>query len=180
MKANLSYFIFFVLISSFYEVFAEEMIFGEETIAPGFTIVFEAAPKDTIFPESYFLDESSTDVHIEMLINWSDKSPTGSPVGGFIPYLDVTATIENMDGNSQIVKLTPHINIVDNFHYAQNIKLPGETDDTYDLIFEINPPDSDVLGIHYDWKKKYQHLVNKKTFKYHNLNFQQIAKATRR
>ena len=52
MKANLSYFIFFVLISSFYEVFAEEMIFGEETIAPGFTIVFEAAPKDTIFPKN--------------------------------------------------------------------------------------------------------------------------------
>ena len=57
MKANLNYFIFFVFISSFYEVFAEEMIFGEETIAPGFTIVFEAAPKDAIFPKNYFLDE---------------------------------------------------------------------------------------------------------------------------
>ena len=51
MRANLNYFIFFIFISSFYDVLAEEMIFGEETIAPGFTIVFEATPKDTIFPE---------------------------------------------------------------------------------------------------------------------------------
>tara|TARA_B100000886_G_scaffold266478_1_gene190821 strand:- start:1536 stop:1760 length:225 start_codon:yes stop_codon:yes gene_type:complete len=32
MKANLNYFIFFIFISSFYNVLAEEMIFGEETI----------------------------------------------------------------------------------------------------------------------------------------------------
>ena len=180
MKANLSYFIFFVLISSFYDVFAEEMIFGEETIAPGFTIVFEAAPKDAIFPKNYFLDESSTDVHIEMLINWSDKSPAGSPVGGFIPYLDVTAKIENMDGNSKIVKLTPHINIVDNFHYAQNVKLPGSIDEMYKVTIEINPPSDGELGIHYDWKEKYGYLLDQKVFTYTNLSFKDIALKSRR
>ena len=162
------------------KVYAEEMILGEEYITEGMNIVFEIAPKDRVFPEGIYLPESETDIHIEMLINWSEDNESNSPAGGFIPYLDVFVEIINKSGASTKVRLTPHLNISDNFHYAQNIKLPGETDDTYDLIFEINPPDSDVLGIHYDWKKKYQHLVNKKTFKYHNLNFQQIAKATRR
>jgi len=108
-------------------------------------------------------------------------------IRSYNPVIDVdmnslknAAEIINKSGVNTEVKLTPHLNISDNFHYAQNIKLPGEIDDTYDLIFEINPPDSNVLGIHYDWKKKYQQLLIKKTFKYHNLNFQQIAKATRR
>jgi len=159
---------------------AEEMILGEEYIAEGMKIVFEVAPKDRVFPEGNYLTESETDIHIEMLINWSEGNESNSPVGGFIPYLNVFAEIINKSGVNTEVKLTPHLNISDNFHYAQNIKLPGEIDDTYDLIFEINPPDSNVLGIHYDWKKKYQQLLIKKTFKYHNLNFQQIAKATRR
>tara|TARA_B100000214_G_scaffold110560_1_gene78071 strand:- start:4136 stop:4678 length:543 start_codon:yes stop_codon:yes gene_type:complete len=180
MKANLNYFIFFVLITYFHISFAEEMIFGEETISPGMKIVFEAAPKDTIFPEKYFLDESSADLHIEMLINWSEKSPTGSPIGGFIPYLDVTAIIEAQNGNSEIVKLTPHINIIDNFHYAQNIKLPGKIDEFYKVTIIIKPPLESELGIHYDWKEKYGYLLNEQVFTYTNLSFKEIALKSRR
>ena len=61
-------------------------------------IVFEAAPKDIIFPRKYFLNEDETDIHIEMLINWASRTSTGSPIGGFIPYLKVYAEIQNSKG----------------------------------------------------------------------------------
>ena len=41
-------FIFFCI-----NVLTEEMIIGSETIDPGIKIVFEAAPKDTVFPEEF-------------------------------------------------------------------------------------------------------------------------------
>ena len=42
------------------DILAEEMIIGSETIDPGIKIVFEAAPKDTVFPEEFYLPESET------------------------------------------------------------------------------------------------------------------------
>ena len=180
MKANLNYFTLFILISYFYNSNADEMVFGEETISPGLKVIFEAAPKDTIFPSEYYLTESDTDIHIEMLINWSDESPAGSPVGGFIPYLDVTATIVAKNGNLEIAKLTPHINIIDNFHYAQNIKLPGAIDEIYKITIIIDPPSDGELGIHYDWKEKYGSLLDQKVFTYTNLSFEEIALKSRR
>jgi hypothetical protein len=180
MKANLNYFTLFILISYFYNSNADEMVFGEETISPGLKVIFEAAPKDTIFPSEYYLTESDTDIHIEMLINWSDESPAGSPVGGFIPYLDVTATIVAKNGNLEIAKLTPHINIIDNFHYAQNIKLPGAIDETYKVTIVIDPPSDGKLGIHYDWKEKYGFLIKQSKFEYKNLSFREIALQSRR
>ena len=113
--------IYLAILCSFF-VNSEELIFGKESLPNGINIIFEAAPKDTIFPEKYFLDEIRTDIHIEMLINWSDKSPSGSPNGGFIPYLNVLAVIKNIKGNSIEVKLTPHLNISDNLH-IRNIKI---------------------------------------------------------
>ena len=41
-------FIFFCI-----NVSTEEMIIGSERIDPGIKIVFEAAPKDTVFPEEF-------------------------------------------------------------------------------------------------------------------------------
>ena len=180
MKLNFFYSIFFILLSYSQYNYAEEMIIGEEAISPGLKLIFEAAPKDTIFPSKYYLAESDTDIHIEMLINWSDKGPAGSPVGGFIPYLDVTATIEGVNGNSETVKLTPHINIIDNFHYAQNLKLPGAIDEIYKVTININPPTDGELGIHFDWKEKYGSLLEKQVFTYTNLSFEEIALKSRR
>ena len=59
--------IYLVILCSFF-VSSEELIFGKESLSNGINIIFEAAPKDTIFPNKYFLDENSTDIHIEMLI----------------------------------------------------------------------------------------------------------------
>ena len=172
--------VFFSLLINPLRLYAEEMILGEEIISEGMKIVFEAAPKDIVYPKDVYLDESQTDIHIEMLINWSEGNKRNSPGGGFIPYLNVFADISNKNGNTIRVELTPHLNISDNFHYAQNIKLPGKIDDIYDVIFEINPPEEGVLGIHYDWKQQYQQVMNKKIFKYQNLNFEKIALKSRR
>ena len=175
--------------SKFYFLFAlihvlnvscEEMIFGEEIIYPGIKITFEAAPKDIIYPIENYLAESNTDIHIEMLINWHKESPQGSPVGGFIPYLNVTATIKNKNGDLITTQLTPHINITDNFHYAQNIKLPGDLSDMYDVSVKISPPSSNDLGIHFDWKEKYEYLLLEKVFNYQDLYFGDIALKSRR
>ena len=172
--------LYFALIFNLLLLISEEMIFGKEIINEDMIIIFEAAPKDTIFPEGNFLKESETDIHIEMLINWSSTNTKGSPVGGFIPYLNVIAKVANKNGMSKSYKLTPHLNISDNFHYAQNIKLPGEIDDIYDVTIEIAPPKENELGIHFDWKKKHKILIDRKTFKYKNLSFKEIALKSRR
>ena len=162
-----------------FSLLSEEMIIGKESISPGIDIVFEAAPKDTVFPLDSFLSESETNIHIEMLANWSEDAPEGSPVGGFIAYLNVFATISNDLGDSQKVNLSPHLNLSDNFHYAQNIKLPGSIDDTYEITFEIYPP-KDTLGIHYDWKNSIGSFLPINKFTYKNLNFKKISLMTRR
>ena len=75
--------------------------------------------------------------------------------------------------------LTPHLNLSDNFHYARNIKLPGNIDDLYDVEIKINPPKKGQLGIHKDWKQKYGSLMEEKTFNYSNLSFRKIALQSR-
>lgn len=159
---------------------AEEMIIGKEMIKPGIDITFEAAPKDTIHPKGMHLKENVTDIHIEMLANWSEDSPNGSPVGGFVAYLNVFVKIKAESGTEVQVQLTPHLNMSDSLHYAQNIKLPGKIDELYDVTFTISPPIRDELGIHYDWNKLFGPLMEKSVFTYKNLNFEQIALSSRR
>ena len=65
--------------------------------------------------------------------------------------------------------LVPHINLTDNFHYANNIKLPGNKDDLFEVIFDIKPPPIGGLGYHYDWRESVnKNLISKKTFIYKN------------
>ena len=161
-------------------VLAEEMIIGSERIDPGIEIVFEAAPKDTVFPEKFYLPESETDIHIEMLANWSEDNLVSVPSGGFVAYLKVKAIIANEKGAIIETDLTPHLNLVDNLHYAQNIKLPGSIKDLYDVTFIIEPPDSKSFGIHYDWHEKFGGLIQESSFTYKSLNFEQIAIKQRR
>ena len=73
MKATL-----FIITLLFFstQLTAEEMIIGKETVYPGINLIFEGAPKDTVFPKQHYLKESSTDIHIEMLANWSEKINT--------------------------------------------------------------------------------------------------------
>ena len=159
---------------------AEEMIIGKEMIKPGIDITFEAAPKDTIHPKGMHLKENVTDIHIEMLANWSYENPYDFPVGGFVAYLNVHALIESSQGESLEIELTPHINLVDSLHYAQNIKLPGKIDDKYKITFTIKADQNANLGIHEDWHSKVGPYVSQNTFVYSDLTFKAIANTLRR
>ncbi len=164
-------------------VYSEEQIISEENLSDTITITFEAAPKDSLFNTSVKqLDEKDTDIHIEALVNWNENiSIEGQMAHGFIPYVTITSEIINeKSNNSKTIKLTPHINLTDGFHYAKNIKLPGLRTDTYKIIFTITP-DNKSLTYHMDWKEKYPYpIFEKKVFEYTNLDFQAMSEATRR
>ena len=172
--------IFLVLLNFFYN---PELIIGEEKIPPGIIIIFEGAVKDKIYPSSLHLPVDHTDVHIEARVNWDNYNlPKGAVLGGFIPYLHITALVENSKtGFKTFVDLKPHINLIDNFHYARNISLPGSIKDRYDIEFKISPPSNTELALHNDWNVEYgKNLLNEYTFNYKRVNFEQIAKASRK
>lgn len=162
---------------------AIELVIGEERIAPGIVFIFEGAIKDTITPHQLHLPENRTHVHIEARVNWDEKNiPEGTPAGGFVPYLRVTAEITNQRTNvASFVDLVPHINLIDNFHYARNIRLPGKIEDPYSVKFSIVPPTHHDLALHKDWVDTYgSALAKPRDFSYPSVNFEKIAKAQRR
>ena len=161
---------------------ASELIIGEERVDPGIVFVFEGAVKDNIYPSSFHLSESQTDVHIEARVNWdNEKIPEGAVPGGFIPYMHITALVKNSKtGLKTFVDLKPHINLIDNFHYARNIALPGSISDLYNVQFKISSPSNTELALHNDWLKKYgKNFLREYIFNYEGVNFKEIAKATR-
>ena len=159
-----------------------EMVIGESSMDPGIILIFEGGIKDDIQPAKYYLEEKSTDVHLEVLANWSETAPSGSPLGGHVAYLEVTAEIINeQTKESSSVELTPHLNMSDNLHYAQNVRLPGKVNETYTVIFKISEPKSGNMGMHFDWRN---HVAKTLTpggrFEFNNLDFEEIALSTRR
>ena len=163
-------------------VSATELVIGEERVTPGIVFVFEGAIKDHIFPEHYHLAESNTHVHIEARVNWDITSiPKGSVPGGFIPYLHITAKITNeRTGLMTFIDLLPHINLIDNFHYARNITLPGDISDPYTVEFNVIEPQQLELSFHKDWAQKFgKKLLNTQKFSYKAVDFEGIARARR-
>ena len=162
---------------------AVELVIGEEIIEPGIHFIFEGAVKDTITPAHYHLEESKTHVHIEARVNWADNDsiPEGTPAGGFVGYLVITAEVINpKTGAIANVDLVPHINLIDNLHYARNMALPGEITDKYDVIFNVMPPPEYTLSFHKDWVNQYGNkLFEKKSFMYKGVDFEEIARASR-
>ena len=161
---------------------SQELIIGEETITPGIVFIFEGAVKDQIIPDSCHLKKNKTNVHIEARVNWDSVNvPEGTPIGGFIPYLFISAQVINQKtGLSTFVDLLPHINLVDNFHYARNISLPGSVEDKYSVKFNITQPSGTDLALHMDWLKSYgDKLLENKSFSYDNVDFSEVAKASR-
>ena len=159
-----------------------ELVIGEERVEPGIVFIFEGAIKDHVMPMSMHLSENETHVHIEARVNWDTKNtPEGTVSGGFVPYMYINAKVTNENtGLSTFIDLVPHINLIDNFHYARNISLPGKTDDLYTVKFSILPPSHIELAFHKDWKEKYgKTLFEHSSFSYSNVDFEEIAKATR-
>ena len=165
-----------------HDAHAEEMVIGEVRTDLGIDIIFEAAVKDHIVPTMQHLPIDQTAVHLEARVNWAEQDiPEGTPAGGFVPYLIVDAFIRNeKSGRTFHAALTPHVNLIDNFHYARNIALPGAIDDTYTLVFHIRPPERSQMSFHQDWLDEYGETILKADkYEYKNLNFEAIAKASR-
>jgi len=160
-----------------------ELVIAEERVEPGIIFVFEGAIKDHIMPSSMHLSENETHVHIEARVNWGvDNIPKGAVKNGFIPYLYINAKLINeTTGLSTFIDLVPHVNLIDNFHYARNISLPGSLDDHYTVKFNVIPPTKIDLSLHKDWAKSYgDALMKEESFSYKNVNFKEIAKARRK
>ena len=180
MKIILLFIIYFFASNT---LICQELVLGKERIEPGIIFIFEGAIKDVVYPESINLSESLTNVHIEARVNWDfDNVPNGTPKGGFVPYLRINAIVKNRrTGVKTFIDLIPHINMVDNFHYARNLSLPGDIQDIYDVEFRINPPGEYELSFHKDWVDDFSKtLFNKKSFTYKKVSFFEIAKAKRR
>ncbi len=162
---------------------SQELIIGEETVTPGIVFIFEGAVKDHVMPAGMHLKENQTNIHIEARVNWDTNDiPEGTPPGGFVAYLHITAKVTNQNsGMSTFIDLLPHINLVDNFHYARNISLPGNADDLYLVEFNILPPTHIDLSLHKDWLDNYgNQLMKSQYFKYSNVDFEEIANSSRR
>ena len=159
-----------------------ELVIGEERLEPGIVFIFEGAIKDDIMPGMMHLSEKETNIHIEARVNWDVKDvPAGTPTGGFIPYLHISAKLINeKTGLSTFIDLVPHINLIDNFHYARNISLPGSITDTYTVRFNIVKPTGIDLALHKDWLDTYgESLINNNSFVYKGVDFEEVAKADR-
>lgn len=161
---------------------AQELIIGEETVHPGIVFIFEAAVRDDVMPNAQHLSEGSTDIHIEARVNWhmdESMTPDGTPPGGFVAYMNLTAEVTHeVTGDKQFVSLLPHINLIDNLHYARNMALPGETGDLYTVKIYVYPPDPFALALHRDWRNNYGRLLMApRIFTYRNVNFFEIATA---
>ena len=179
------YFLFLLILTAYGTTTAHavELVIGESTIEPGIVFIFEGAIKDEITPTTLHLKEDKTDVHIEARVNWATEAiPPGTPAGGFVPYLSITAKVVNQKtGLSTFVDLLPHLNLIDNFHYARNISLPGKISDPYAVEFSVIPPPLKDLALHRDWVNRYgSALAKEKIFNYKDVNFEEIARASRR
>ena len=172
----------FILLFNFL-LSAPELVIGEERVEPGIVFIFEGAVKDHIMPEGLHLKENQTHVHIEARVNWDENNiPEGTPSGGFVPYLHISATITNQRTNMMtFIDLVPHINLIDNFHYARNISLPGKDTDIYTVKFNILHPTHIDLAIHKDWLDSYGDTLTKNhSFTYKNVSFEEICGASRK
>ena len=166
-----------------YTLSAPELVIAEERVEPGIVFIFEGAIKDHVMPMAMHLAENQTNVHIEARVNWGKKNiPKGAPKGGFIPYLRINSIITNQsNGLKTFIDLIPHLNLIDNFHYARNISLPGEIDDLYTVEFMVNGPSKYDLAYHKDWVEKNDNkFIEDVNFSYQDINFKVIAKSSRK
>ena len=173
-------------------VAAQELVIGETEsmrddggyrVSPGIVFIFEGAVRDHVAPTRQNMAEAETDVHIEARVNWDETNiPDGTPPGGFVPYLNISARVTNESDPTKVafVPVPPHINLVDNFHYAYNMQLPGARTDSYKVEFFIDPP-RDAVSKHRDWLNNYGRTVMlKRTFTFTGVNFMEIACAAPR
>ncbi|WP_103028563.1 iron transporter [Salinibacter altiplanensis] len=164
---------------------AQERVLGEEVIEPGIQLTFEAAPQDDVTPYDQNLSEEATDVHLEVLVGWSEDPdvdvPEGAARGGFVGYLQFFATLTNeATGQEKKVDFIPHLTLGDAMHYARNISLPGGPGDSYTVTMDVRPPSETEMAFHESWREAHgTPLFEARTFTYESLDLAEVAAATR-
>ena len=89
--------IFYIILLASSFSLCQELVIGEERVEPGVVFIFEGAIKDHVMPMAMHLSENQTNIHIEARVNWDTKNvPEGTPHGGFVPYLHMTAMVTNL------------------------------------------------------------------------------------
>lgn len=154
-------------------IHAGEVEIGEKEIMGGVEFIFEAAPADTINPSSMHLPADETEAHLEVKAIFESSNNFASAPGGFVPYLNVNVRINNrVTGESLHITLTPHLNLIDGFHYGRNVNLPGNPiSDSYDLTYFIDPPGEFVVQIHSDFRTEVgDSIIEKQVFTFENVN----------
>ena len=175
---------------------AQEIVMGREEFSPGIVMVFKVAVAARVAPAEAHLAERLADVRIKAPANWTTDAaaaPPGAPLGGFAAYLRVHAQITNeTTGKIAFVTLLPHVDLIDNLHYARNAALPGEPTDLYTVKFFVDPPSAFRLAMHRDWENRYGQTDDKTPndaplllfqpmeFTYRQVNFMDIADAPAR
>ena len=164
---------------------AQERVLGEALVEPGIQFIFEAAPADDVTPYDQNLSEEATDIHLEVLVGWSEDAevdvPEGVTRGGFVGYLEFFATVTNeQTGQTTKVDLVPHVTLGDAMHYARNISLPGAPDDMYTISFDVRPPSETTVAFHRSWREAHgTPLFEPQTYTYDGLDLAAVAAATR-
>jgi len=164
---------------------AQERVLGEEVIEPGIQLTFEAAPQDDVTPYDQNLSEEATDVHLEVLVGWSEDPdvdvPEGVTRGGFVGSLQFFATLTNeATGQQKKVDLIPHLTLGDAMHYARNVSLPGDPGGSYTVTMGVRPPSETEMAFHESWREAHgTPLFEARTFTYESLDLADVAAATR-
>lgn len=176
----LSFMVVFVVAISFAagsKAVAGEIEIGVEELPGGIELIFEAAPADTLSPSFMHLPESETEVHFEVRANFGSDNDYASAEGGFVPYLNVNVLVKNrVTGDALQITLTPHMNLVDGFHYARNVDLPGDAvSDSFDLTFFVEPPGEFGVQIHSDFRVNVNdEVIDGAKFEFENVNFSEV------
>lgn len=162
-------------------LFAGEVVIGQKQLSGGIELIFEAAPADAIEPAENNLTSGETDVHIECRANFTSGNSFASAEGGFVGYLNVNVMIVNqVTGEKVKATLLPHLNLIDGFHYARNVDVPGKPKlfkrAKYDMTFWINPPDTGVVSIHTDFGSTVNPttIIDAQTFTFTGVNFAEV------
>lgn len=77
--------------------------------------------------------------------------------------------------------LVPHVTLGDAMHYARNISLPGDPEDSYAVTFDVRPPDETDVAFHRSWREAYgMPLFEARSYSFEGLDLSEVAAATRR
>ncbi len=128
---------------------AGEVPIGEPIEKNGMEIAAVYLQPIDMEPKGIDLPPSLADIHLEADIHAIEGNENGFAAGEWIPYLEVSYVLKNLD-NGKVKKGTfmPMV-ASDGPHYGSNIKMDGGVGN-YQLTFHIKNPSTQGFGRHAD------------------------------